>query len=135
MRERSSIGNKESSRLLKTNIATVEMTELANQVDELLDAARYGDCGDVQVALDEYKVSPDAADDQQRTGQFRCLQECIANLVGEQVQLKLCPPREGYRTALLPYLLLCRPSYGVRKWTCRCRESSAGSRRGELIFC
>jgi len=47
------------------------MTELANQIDEtelLIDAARFGDFEDVQAALDEYKVSPDAADDQQRTG-------------------------------------------------------------------
>jgi hypothetical protein len=47
------------------------MTELGNQVDEaelLIDAARFGDLEDVQAALDEYKVSPDAADDQQRTG-------------------------------------------------------------------
>lgn len=47
------------------------MAELANQadaVDLLIDGARYGDLEDVQTALDEYKVSPDAADEQQRTG-------------------------------------------------------------------
>lgn len=47
------------------------MAELANQadaVDLLIDGARYGDLEDVQMALDEYKVSPNAADEQQRTG-------------------------------------------------------------------
>ena len=47
------------------------MAELANQADAvelLVDGARYGDLEDVQIALDEYKVSPDAADEQHRTG-------------------------------------------------------------------
>lgn len=50
------------------------MAQLANQVDELdtlLDGARYGDLGDVQTGLDEYKISVDAVDEQQRTGKWR----------------------------------------------------------------
>lgn len=48
-----------------------KMTELANQedpIDLLISGARYGDSEDVQAALDEWKVSPDAADEQERTG-------------------------------------------------------------------
>ena len=47
--------------------------ELADQIDGaelLLDAARFGDIEDVYAALDEHKASPDAADDQQRTGEI-----------------------------------------------------------------
>lgn len=47
------------------------MAELANQNDNvelLILGSRYGDLEDVQEALDEYKVSPDAADEQRRTG-------------------------------------------------------------------
>ncbi len=50
------------------------MAELANQsdaVDLLVDGARYGDLEDIQIALDEYKVAPNAADEQQRTGQIK----------------------------------------------------------------
>ena len=47
------------------------MAELANQddqIDLLLGGARYGDAQDVRAALDDYKVSPDAADERGRTG-------------------------------------------------------------------
>ena len=45
------------------------MTELASEHGEILiDAARYGELGDVLTALDEYRASPDFADEQGRTG-------------------------------------------------------------------
>lgn len=45
------------------------MTELASDYGELLiDAARYGDAEDVLQALDDYRASPDFADEQGRTG-------------------------------------------------------------------
>ena len=52
-------------------VLKVLMAELANQADAvelLVDGARYGDLEDVQIALDEYKVSPDATDRLHRTG-------------------------------------------------------------------
>ena len=47
------------------------MAELANQEDQLdllLDGARYGDAQAVRAALDDYNLSPDAADERGRTG-------------------------------------------------------------------
>lgn len=63
------------------------MADLANQSDEvdcLIFGSRCGDMEDVQTALDEYKISPDAADEQGRTGM-------ISKFVNGLESLSSCP--------------------------------------------
>lgn len=65
-----------SFRTAASSIAAVprEMTDLAtNDVNFLVEGARFGDLEDVSIALDQCRISPDSVDEQGRTG--KCADE------------------------------------------------------------